>query len=74
MARFVVAGKVDCAAYARAEILADQLKTYLPDFHVHKVYTLPLSCYIIHWSPYYPDTIGTEESVIVIVRCPRSRG
>ena len=47
MARFVVAGKVDCAAYARAEILADQLKTYLPDFHVHKVYILPLSCYII---------------------------
>ena len=39
MARFVVAGKVDCAENARAEILADQLKTYLPDFHVHKVYT-----------------------------------
>lgn len=37
MAKFVVAGKVDCAAYARAELLADQLQSCLPDFHVHKV-------------------------------------
>ena len=37
MAKFVVAGKVDCAAYARAELLADQLTSCLPDFHLHKV-------------------------------------
>lgn len=37
MAKFVVSGRVDCAAYARAEMLADQLKVCLPDFHVHKV-------------------------------------
>ena len=37
MAKFVVSGKVDSAAYARAEMLADQLKASLPDFHVHKV-------------------------------------
>ena len=37
MAKFVIAGKVDCAAYARAEMLADRLNACLPDFHVHKV-------------------------------------
>lgn len=40
MAKFVVAGKVDCAAYARAEMLAEQMQFYLPDFHVHKVSTV----------------------------------
>lgn len=37
MAKFVVSGRVDCAAYARVEMLADQLKARLPDFNVHKV-------------------------------------
>ena len=39
MAKFVVSGKVDCAAYARAEMLADRLVARLPDFRVHKVYS-----------------------------------
>ena len=39
MAKFVVSGKVDCAAYVRAEMLADRLKACLPDFHVHKVHS-----------------------------------
>ena len=37
MAKFVLAGKVDCSSYARAEMLADTMKARLPDFRVNKV-------------------------------------
>ena len=37
MAKFVIAGRADCPAFARSELLADTLATSLPDFRVHKV-------------------------------------
>ena len=37
MAKFVIAGRADCPAFARAELLADTLAASLPDFRVHKV-------------------------------------
>ena len=49
MAKLVVSGKVDCAAYARAEMLADQLKACLPNFHVHKVARSMLTSLIRHY-------------------------
>ena len=37
MAKFVIAGKADCAEYSRAEMLGDFLQCNLPDFKVHKL-------------------------------------
>ncbi|XP_070535928.1 putative malate dehydrogenase 1B [Ptychodera flava] len=41
MAKFVIAGKADCPYYAKAELLADDLKTNLPDFKIHKIVKTP---------------------------------
>lgn len=37
MAKFVVAGVANCPDYAKAELLADDLVTNLPNFCVHKI-------------------------------------
>ena len=37
MAKFVVAGKVDCPRYAKAEMLAENLSAKLPQFGLNKV-------------------------------------
>ncbi len=39
MAKFVLAGRVDCPQYARAEMLAETLRAQLPDFYINKVLT-----------------------------------
>ena len=41
MAKYVIAGKADCPFYARAELLADELKLRLPEFSVHKIIVRP---------------------------------
>ncbi|XP_002740667.1 putative malate dehydrogenase 1B [Saccoglossus kowalevskii] len=41
MSKFVVAGSADCPYYAKAELLADDLKTNLPDFKIHKIVKNP---------------------------------
>ena len=37
MAKFVIAGRAGCPAFARTEMLADTLAASLADFKVHKV-------------------------------------
>ncbi|XP_052829885.1 putative malate dehydrogenase 1B isoform X2 [Octopus bimaculoides] len=37
MAKFVIAGKLDCPYYVRAELLGDKLALNLPDFKIHKI-------------------------------------
>ncbi|XP_036947334.1 putative malate dehydrogenase 1B isoform X1 [Acanthopagrus latus] len=41
MAKIVLAGRADCAHYAKAELLADTLHRSLPNFRVHKISILP---------------------------------
>lgn len=41
MAKFVIAGSANCPYYARAELLADNLQTNLPDFRIHKIVKHP---------------------------------
>nr|XP_020447642.1 putative malate dehydrogenase 1B isoform X1 [Monopterus albus] len=41
MAKFVLAGKIDCPHYAKAELLADALQRSLPNFRVYKISILP---------------------------------
>ncbi|XP_077993470.1 putative malate dehydrogenase 1B [Glandiceps talaboti] len=41
MSKFVIAGIADCPYYAKAELLADDLKTNLPDFKIHKIVKHP---------------------------------
>lgn len=41
MAKYVIAGMADCPFYAKAELLADELASRLPDFKVHKIVKRP---------------------------------
>ncbi|XP_030265539.1 putative malate dehydrogenase 1B [Sparus aurata] len=41
MAKIVLAGRADCALYAKAELLADTLHRSLPNFTVHRISILP---------------------------------
>ncbi|XP_022100503.1 putative malate dehydrogenase 1B [Acanthaster planci] len=41
MTKLVIAGRADCPYYARSELLADDLKINLPDFHIHKIVKHP---------------------------------
>lgn len=41
MAKYVIAGKANCPFYAKAELLADELVTNLPDFKLHKIVKQP---------------------------------
>ncbi|XP_011604432.2 putative malate dehydrogenase 1B [Takifugu rubripes] len=37
MAMFVLSGKINCPYYAKAELLADKLQNYLPNFRIRKI-------------------------------------
>lgn len=41
MAKYVIAGMADCPFYAKAELLADELASRLPEFKVHKIVKRP---------------------------------
>ncbi|XP_033625403.1 putative malate dehydrogenase 1B [Asterias rubens] len=47
MTKLVIAGHADCPYYARAELLADDLKINLPSFSVHKIVKHPKE-----WEPW----------------------
>ncbi|XP_038058245.1 putative malate dehydrogenase 1B [Patiria miniata] len=49
MTKLVIAGCADCPYYARSELLADDLKINLPDFHIHKIVKNPAEWEI--WLP-----------------------
>lgn len=45
MAKFVIAGRVDCPRYAKAEMLSETLSAQLPHFNINKVIEIECSIY-----------------------------